>query len=243
MIEHDGHCAESFREHFESGARGTMKKRQRTDVPVSESRRDAIVRLTQVSAFAFAGTLAESKAKGAVKAVAPASPDNEFTPSRFHPIAAGTSPKAFTAKQFAVLTVLVDMIIPRTNTSGASDAGVHWYIDTIAAAKPDVRAKLGQGLDWLDEESNRRFSSGFAQANESDRSHLLMLISDLPEADSTDAGLASGRELFRQVKQMTIQGYYQSEIGMLDELHWVGNQVLAKMPGCPGGIPGDGGQG
>jgi gluconate 2-dehydrogenase subunit 3-like protein len=241
IVQHEAHCAESFREQASGMARGVMKKTQRRDVPHSESRREAMVRLTQVSALALAGALAEPAKAETEKPnlqAAPAAGNASF----YHPIATGTSPNAFNAKQFAILSVLVDMMIPRTDTPGAADAGVHWYVDRIAGDKLEVREKLSQGLTWLDDESHRRFGKDFVEADAADRARLLTMISDLPEANSADARLASGRDFFRQVKAMTIQGYYQSEIGMMEELHWAGNQILAEMPGCPERIPGFGGQ-
>jgi hypothetical protein len=34
---------------------------------------------------------------------------------------------------------------------------------------------------------------------------------------------------------MTIVGYYSSEIGLLQELHFKGNEALSSFPGCPHG--------
>src|SRR4051812_26130702 len=43
--------------------------------------------------------------------------------------APGAQPRFFTPAQFAILDAVVDIIIPRTDTPGARDAGVSAFID------------------------------------------------------------------------------------------------------------------
>jgi hypothetical protein len=51
---------------------------------------------------------------------------------------------------------------------------------------------------------------------------------------------AHGNDFFETVKAMTIVGYYSSEIGLFEELHFKGNEALGSFPGCPhGGHPVD----
>jgi hypothetical protein len=51
---------------------------------------------------------------------------------------------------------------------------------------------------------------------------------------------AHGNDFFETVKSMTIVGYYSSEIGLFEELHFKGNEALSTFPGCPhGGHPVD----
>uniref|UniRef100_Q02D90 Acetate--CoA ligase n=1 Tax=Solibacter usitatus (strain Ellin6076) TaxID=234267 RepID=Q02D90_SOLUE len=51
-----------------------------------------------------------------------------------------------TAAELATVAVLVDAIIPRTDTPGASDAGVPTYIDRRLAADPQLAERFRAGL-------------------------------------------------------------------------------------------------
>jgi hypothetical protein len=50
-------------------------------------------------------------------------------------------------------------------------------------------------------------------------------------AESTAPASALG-EFFLALKQMTVNGYYTSEIGIHQDLEYVGNTYLAAFPGC-----------
>ena len=55
-------------------------------------------------------------------------------------------PRYFSEDELGLLARLVDIIIPRTDTPGASDAGVHLYIDQLARKRPTLGAKLKEQL-------------------------------------------------------------------------------------------------
>jgi hypothetical protein len=50
----------------------------------------------------------------------------------------------------------------------------------------------------------------------------------------TEWSKASGAKgtFFKTLKDMTIDGYYSSEIGLIQELGYKGNTFLAEFPGC-----------
>ena len=43
---------------------------------------------------------------------------------------------------------------------------------------------------------------------------------------------------FRDLKNLTIQGYYTSKIGIHDELEYKGNRILVEYVGCDDPVPG-----
>src|ERR1700685_1916929 len=83
-------------------------------------------------------------------APAAASAQHPHGSENFVQIARPVAPKAFDKARFQMLTRLVDLIIPRTETPGAADAGVDFQIDGTAAGKPEIRAQLEVGLAALD---------------------------------------------------------------------------------------------
>ena len=59
--------------------------------------------------------------------------------------------KFFTDHEMATLTVLVDIIIPKDEKSGAaSEAGVPAFLEFIVKDMPDHQLPLRGGLKWLD---------------------------------------------------------------------------------------------
>jgi Gluconate 2-dehydrogenase subunit 3 len=139
-------------------------------------------------------------------------------------IARPVVPKAFDKAQFQMLTRLVDLIIPRTETPGAADAGVDFQIDGTAAGKPELRAQLARGLAALDSLARKDRGHSFLELAAADQISLL-------EAVSGDANSETGR-FFRMVKEMTIDGYYSTREGLEQELGWHGNTYLSSFPGC-----------
>ncbi|HEV2178049.1 MAG TPA: gluconate 2-dehydrogenase subunit 3 family protein [Terriglobia bacterium] len=196
------------------------------------TRREALVQITSASAFWL--TAGREALAGQLRAGVVSAPSVRPRPAAYHPIVdAAPSPQAFTAAEFRKLAALVDTILPRTETAGAVDAGVPWFIDQVATVKPAVRETIKAGVLWLDQHVQQESQRSFAEADEAARNRVVTRISDLPESDQESSELEPGRKLFQQVKLLVIEGYFQSEMGMMEELQWVGNQMLSEMPGCP----------
>jgi len=128
------------------------------------------------------------------------------------------APKFFTAQEYATISRLADLIIPATDTPGAAAAGVPAYIDYVVDANQEWRKLFRNGLTWLHDQR-------FDQLNEHEQIALLTPLIDGP-----------GDELpvmfLRAVKGMTADGYYTSKIGLVEELGYKGNTVLASFPSC-----------
>ena len=125
-------------------------------------------------------------------------------------------PVVFSAGDFKTLTALVELIIPTTDTPGAAAAGADRYIDEEAVMRPEARNALQAGLGLLHE-------AGFEAMDERARARLL--------TEWSEAGGEKGA-FFKTLKDMTIDGYYSSEIGLVHELGYKGNTFLAEFPGC-----------
>ena len=149
---------------------------------------------------------------------------------KYRPLAEG-NPTFFNANEYKALTRMVDVIIPRTDTPGAADAGVPLYIDIVVNADRTLAEKFRNGLNQLDAASQKASKRSFADAPEP--AQIKVLQSMLSKK-------AHGNDFFETVKAMTIVGYYSSEIGLFEELHFKGNEALSSFPGCPhGGHPVD----
>jgi hypothetical protein len=108
-----------------------------------------------------------------------------------------------TADQAALVTLLGDMIIPRTDTPGASDVGVTAFIDHLLAEwfQPDEVQPLLAGLAAIDTRARLDYGSSFVELSEPDRISLLTSI------DATGSAEAA----FARIKSLTVYGYFTSE--------------------------------
>lgn len=125
-------------------------------------------------------------------------------------------PQNLTASHFELLTALVDMIIPPSDTPGAAEAGADRLIDEALAGSQERRASLVAGLDMLEK-------AGFRDLDEAAR---VRLLTEYSEADGAQG------EFFRTLKDMTVDAYYSTEIGLSQELGYQGNSYLREFPGC-----------
>lgn len=139
----------------------------------------------------------------------------------------------FTRDQFATVKLLAQMILPTDADPGANEANVGDYIDFLVFSarefEPSMQRQWLDGLMLLDRESQKQFGKTFRNASDADRTELLTDMS-LPERDSK--AHHEGYEFFRLVKDMTVEGFYTSKVGLIDVLNYQGMNYMAEFPGC-----------
>ncbi len=147
----------------------------------------------------------------------------------------------FNAPEREMVNILAEMIIPETDTPGASAAGVPDFIDMMVSEwyTPEDRQQFIDGLRNLNHHCMVSFGSGFLDCN------IEQQIIALEDSDQNVAGTISdgklggtservatlyndfalwgeqpleGRLFFDQIKSLTILGYYTSEVGIENEL-------------------------
>lgn len=135
----------------------------------------------------------------------------------------------FGEADFAVISRVADLIIPPTDTPGAVAAGVPRYIDEVITANPGHKARFRAGLKWLDSAASGKFGKKFLDLEEAQQISILQ-----PLSEAVDGGRAQsdGERFFSLMKSMTADGYYTSRIGLVQELGYKGNTVLAAFPEC-----------
>jgi gluconate 2-dehydrogenase gamma chain len=161
------------------------------------------------------------------------SADEAAAPAHHH--AAGqqaalpAKPIFFPAADFETVSRIADLIIPQTGTPGAVAAGVPAYIDLIVSRNASQQSLVSDGLRWLDEDARRMANRRFVALSEQQQLSILQ-----PLCDAADAGKTEGRltQFFVLIKALTADGYYTSQIGLIEELGYKGNTVLASYPEC-----------
>ena len=142
----------------------------------------------------------------------------------------GWVPKALTPVQNQTVVALAELIIPQTDTAGATKANVNQFIDAvIAEAAPADRQKFLDGLAWLDARSQREAGAPFATATAAQQTALLTTLSSNQTPTPDDQ---PGVDFFKAVKSLTITAYYTSEIATREELGDDGNMFFMEYTGC-----------
>jgi gluconate 2-dehydrogenase gamma chain len=142
-------------------------------------------------------------------------------------------PQFFKPPQFRTVEVLTEMILPTDDQPGAKEAQVGNYIDFVVFSAREFEPSLQQawldGLTFVDRESKKRFGKPFALASDTDRTALLTEMS-APERDPK--AQHEGYGFFRLVKEMTVEGFYTSKVGLIDVLDYQGMNYMSEFPGC-----------
>lgn len=171
------------------------------------NRRDALKKSALLSAYAFsASTVA-----------------GILTGCNADPGVAVWKPAFFTSEQNSMLISLIDTILPKSDTPGASDVGVHKFIDKLM-------------VDYCTDTEKEDFKLGLTKAMEAKPEDMTAYLTGLAkEAEENDRAKSEGvddyksREFFTQLRSLTFMAYFRSEE--------VGTNVLAYDP-IPGGFIG-----
>jgi gluconate 2-dehydrogenase subunit 3-like protein len=137
-------------------------------------------------------------------------------------------PQFFSADEYRKIDVLTELIIPRDETPGASEAGVSEFIDFMAAHGEEQLQPLRPGLQWLDNKAKSVHGRGFLELPPDQQTALLKNISRSDAAGDD----ARGRKFFLLIRRYTVMGYYTSKVG-LEELDFPGLRLYTQSPACP----------
>ena len=139
-------------------------------------------------------------------------------------------PKFFTAHEWATITLLVDLIIPKDDKSGsATDASVPEFMDFMMTDQPARQNAMRGGLAWLDAECQRRTDKSFVASTDAERRAV---VDDISWPRRVKPGMSYGVTFFNSFRDLTASGFFTSKMGM-DDLEYVGNTYVADWTGCP----------
>ena len=144
--------------------------------------------------------------------------------------ATSSAPQFFTAPEFELVKVLVDMILPADGRSGsATEAGVHDFMDFMMIDRPEMQVPMRGGLAWIEYQSLERFGKRFVESTDAQRRELLDLIA-YPQQAPPD--LSHGVAFFNSFRDLTASGFWSSRMGV-DDLQYMGNVFVPEWTGCP----------
>ncbi len=132
------------------------------------------------------------------------------------------APRFFTAHEFATITALGDLILPKDDRSGsASDAGSPEFIDTIVLEQPARQTAMRGGLAWLDTECRSRFDKTFLDCVDADRRQVL---DDIAWPRRARPEMSHGVRFFNTMRDLVATAFWSSQIGVKD-LGYLGNTI------------------
>lgn len=153
----------------------------------------------------------------------------------------GAPLQVLSPQQNELVTTIAELILPETDTPGARAARVNELIDLALAEWFDSadRDRFLAGLADVDARAKALGASDFVHAREAQQLDVLTALDDelAQERDADRAGVlwrgraaAPDKNFFRWMKELTLVGYYTSEIGFTQELR--AQIIPGRYDGC-----------
>lgn len=137
--------------------------------------------------------------------------------------------KFFSQHEISTITILADIIVPKDAVSGsASDAKVPEFLEFIVKDMPSHQTPMRGGLRWLDMQCLKQFEKSFVDCTEQQR---IQMVDQIAYPEKAKPEMAQGVAFFNLMRDLTLTGFYTSEIGVKD-LDYRGN-VPNKWNGVP----------
>jgi hypothetical protein len=131
-------------------------------------------------------------------------------------------PGQLQADDAAFLEEVADTILPATETPGAKAAGVGPFMVVMVNDCYDERDQgiFRDGMRDLDDRSRRRYGAGFREATPDQRTELLTEVDREQKEYMDRRGPGEPSHYFRMMKELTLLGYFTSEIGSTQALRF-----------------------
>lgn len=148
----------------------------------------------------------------------------------------GNAPSAaegekFSPEEQALLDEIGDTIIPPTDVPGAKAVGIGAFITMMVrdCYSPEDQAVFKEGLRKITGLYTQRFGDSFLTGKAADRTTLLNELDQEQKLATEERRNASGGisdkkpapHYFRMMKELTILGYFSSEIGCTQALRFI----------------------
>jgi len=126
----------------------------------------------------------------------------------------------FTSEERNKLEYLVDVIIPRDETSGgALDAGVPDFLEFMMKDMPAHQTPIRGGLRWLDNYAKDLHDMEFMELSKPQR---ISIIDEIAYPEKARPEVIYGVRFFNLLRDLTATGFFTSRLGITD-LDYKGN--------------------
>jgi Gluconate 2-dehydrogenase subunit 3 len=142
--------------------------------------------------------------------------------------------------QNLTVTAIADMMIPQTDTPGATEVGVPAFIDLIVSEwyTDRERAVFLNGLADVDERAEHSFHMNFVECRAEQREEILVALGEQMRSDGhfanhqarMEGASPAGKNFYHMLRGLILTGYYTSEAGATEELNF---QIIPdRYDGC-----------
>ena len=128
----------------------------------------------------------------------------------------------FTKEEIAYLDEVSDIIIPATNTPGAkaAEVGTFMAIMVTDSYKSEDQTIFRNGMKKLEDSSTKKYKAGFMALTPKQRNELLTAIDKDMSRYEKKKKKGAPTHYFMMMKQLTLLGYFTSEIGATQALRY-----------------------
>lgn len=128
-----------------------------------------------------------------------------------------------TADEARTVAAIAERIIPRTDTPGATDAGVAPFVSLMLADwyPPADADRFRAGIAQFEASSTREFGGAFADAPEARQVSLVEALDAEVSALRRTNASAANAHWYGMLKFLTVWGYCTSEVAMKELFHAV----------------------
>ncbi|GAB3527384.1 gluconate 2-dehydrogenase subunit 3 family protein [Pontibacter brevis] len=138
----------------------------------------------------------------------------------------------FQQEQVALLNEVGETILPATDTPGAKAANVGEFMavmvrDCYSAEDQQV---FTEGIKKLNDASDEQFGKSFMELNPEQRTTLVRALDKEQQEHMRTKKEGDPNHYFRMMKELTLLGYFTSEVGATQALRFVA--VPGRYDGC-----------
>ena len=125
--------------------------------------------------------------------------------------------------QRAIAHRCADLIMPATDTPSALAVGVGEFMDYVTNVwlQPSELKELLAGLDGLQKAARNQFNADFVDLAEVDQVALLTQMESADASANARTADLLDSKVFARLKELTVVGYYATEIGTKQEREYV----------------------
>ncbi|HEY1848538.1 MAG TPA: gluconate 2-dehydrogenase subunit 3 family protein [Opitutaceae bacterium] len=129
----------------------------------------------------------------------------------------------FTDADRKLLDAVGDTIVPETDIPGAKDVGIGAFMTMMVTDcyNPQQHAAFAEGLAKINEACRAKFSCGFLDATPVQRLSLCNGLDAEQMAYNRKREKDAPAHYFRMMKELTVLGFYSSEIGATKAVKYV----------------------
>jgi hypothetical protein len=154
-------------------------------------------------------------------------------------VEAPVAPRTLSPHQDATVKALAEVLLPRTDTPGATDVGAAEFIDLMLTEWFDEhdRTLFLNGLAEVDLRTKTLFGQNFVDASPDQQAEILTwlgqkmtLAADPVSRGRRGSSRNQNKDSYSMFRSLTLTAYYTSEAGATGELHF--QMVPSSYDGC-----------